>query len=43
VAFASATSPNTTVQFSSPGVYKLRLTVSDGLLSAFDELEITVA
>lgn len=41
--FASPTSPNTTVTFSAPGGYKLRLTVSDGLLSAFDELDINVA
>ncbi len=42
VTFGTSTSPITTAQFSAVGVYKLRITVSDGLLSAFDELDISV-
>lgn len=42
VTFASATSPVTTVEFSAPGDYVLRLRASDGELSAIDELLVTV-
>jgi hypothetical protein len=34
---------DTTVTFSDPGLYKLRLSVSDSLLSGFDEIDISVA
>ena len=40
--FANAASASTTVTFSSPGVYVLRLTGSDTALSAFAESTITV-
>lgn len=42
VSFTSPTSLNTNVTFSQAGSYTLRLTVSDGLLSSFDELLVTV-
>ncbi|HKR11221.1 MAG TPA: PKD domain-containing protein [Pyrinomonadaceae bacterium] len=41
-AFANANSAVTTVQFSEPGSYVLRLTASDGEYTVFDELVITV-
>ncbi len=34
---------DTTAQFSSPGTYTLRLTVSDGLLSSFADLSVSVS
>jgi hypothetical protein len=40
--FGNAASAATTVQFSQPGTYVLRLSVNDGLLTAFDELTISV-
>jgi RHS repeat-associated protein len=43
VAFASATSASTTAVFSLAGTYILRLTASDGALSAADDVRITVA
>ena len=43
VTFGNATSPATTAQFSSVGNYVLRLTVSDGVLNEFDELNVLVA
>ncbi|HET7436270.1 MAG TPA: PKD domain-containing protein, partial [Thermoanaerobaculia bacterium] len=42
VTFGDATAASTTATFAAPGVYTLRLTVSDGALSAFDEVVITV-
>lgn len=41
-AFADATSPVTTVVFKSAGIYVLRLTASDGALSASDDVTIAV-
>ena len=43
VTFGSATSPATTAQFGSVGNYVLRLTVSDGVIDEFDELNVLVA
>jgi len=43
VTFGSSTALSTTVSFSTPGFYLLRLTATDGELSAFDDLAITVA
>lgn len=43
VVYASATSASTTATFDTAGTYVLRLTASDTLLSAFDELTVTVA
>lgn len=40
--FASATSIDTTVSFTVAGVYVLRLTASDGSLSASDEMQVVV-
>lgn len=40
---ANATAVNTTVTFDAPGTYTLRLTVSDSVLSGFDELLVTVS
>jgi hypothetical protein len=40
--FADETALQTTVSFSEPGVYVLRLTADDGQLSAFDEATIVV-
>lgn len=34
---------STTAQFDAPGLYKLRLTVSDGLASGFDEINVSVS
>ncbi len=42
VAFANADSLNTTANFSTAGVYGLRLTTSDGALSATDDVVVTV-
>ena len=41
--FGDATQVSTTVQFSDPGTYVLRLTVSDSLLPGFDELTVIVS
>jgi hypothetical protein len=43
VSFGDDHSVSTTVEFSAPGTYTLRLTVSDGLLSGFDEVSVSVA
>jgi hypothetical protein len=43
VAFSNDHAASTTAQFSAAGTYVLRLTVSDGVLSAFDELTISVS
>lgn len=40
--FGDASQVSTTVQFSDPGTYVLRLTVSDSLLPGFDELTVIV-
>jgi RHS repeat-associated protein len=40
VAFTNAASAATSVQFAAPGTYVLRLTASDGALSASDDVEI---
>lgn len=42
VTFGTPTAASTTARFSVPGIYLLRLTVSDGALSNTDEVEITV-
>ena len=42
VTFANASSPTTTAQFSAAGSYVLRLTASDGALSASDDVSVTV-
>lgn len=42
VAFANANASSTQATFSVPGVYVLRLTASDGSLTAFDEVTITI-
>ena len=42
VTFANPNSASTTASFTTSGVYVLRLTVSDGLLSTSDEISITV-
>ena len=42
VTFGNSTLPATTATFSANGVYILRLTCSDSLLTAFDEAQITV-
>ncbi|MFN7916658.1 MAG: Ig-like domain-containing protein [Vicinamibacterales bacterium] len=39
---ASPTSPSTSASFSAPGTYVLRLTATDGVLSAFSDTTITV-
>jgi hypothetical protein len=41
VTFANASIASTTATFSTSGVYVLRLTASDGALSAFDEVQVT--
>ena len=43
VTFGNDSLVNTTATFSLPGLYTLRLSVSDSLLTGFDELNITVA
>ncbi len=40
--FANPASPSTTATFTASGTYRVRLTCSDSLLSAFDEAQITV-
>jgi RHS repeat-associated protein len=42
VTFTNAGSPATNASFSQPGVYVLRLTATDGFLSASDDLSVTV-
>ena len=42
VAFGNDHAASTTAQFSAAGTYVLRLTVSDGVLSSFDELIVSV-
>jgi hypothetical protein len=42
VSFAAPTSAVTTASFSAAGTYALRLSVSDGILQASDELSVTV-
>jgi hypothetical protein len=43
VSFANASALSTTARFSSAGTYILRLTVSDGLFTVFDEVAVTVS
>jgi hypothetical protein len=43
VSFGNDSLVNTTATFSLPGLYTLRLSVSDSLLTGFDELNISVA
>ncbi len=43
VSFADAASPTTTVRFEADGVFTLRLTATDGELTASDEVAFTVA
>jgi hypothetical protein len=43
ITFSNDRAASTTTQFSAAGTYVLRLTVSDGVLSAFDELTILVS
>jgi hypothetical protein len=43
VTFANANAVDTTATFSATGVYDLRLTASDSILSSFDEVRITVS
>lgn len=43
VAFVNANVSSTQASFSAPGVYVLRLTASDGSLTSFDEVAITIA
>ena len=43
VNFADATALDTAATFSDPGIYVLRLTIDDGVQSAFGELTITVS
>lgn len=42
VSFANPASPMTTATFSIGGIYRLRLTVSDGSLSASDDVEVLI-
>jgi hypothetical protein len=42
VTFADPTVTNTTATFSAPGTYELRLTATDGVLNASDEVIVTV-
>jgi len=42
VSFGNASSPDTTATFSKAGTYVLRLTASDGALSSYDEVTVTV-
>lgn len=41
IVFGSASAPQTTATFNTPGVYIARLTVSDGLLTAMSEVTVT--
>ena len=43
VTFGSATSSSTTANFAAAGVYVVKLTANDGMLSASDDLTITVS
>ncbi len=43
VVFSAPNSPSTTATFPSPGIYVLRLTVSDGALATSDELIVSYA
>jgi hypothetical protein len=43
VTFADPSAASTTATFSAAGVYVLRLSASDGALSAFDETQVTVS
>ena len=43
VGFAPANAATTTISFSAAGTYVLRLTASDGALSAYDEVQVTVS
>jgi hypothetical protein len=43
VTFAPPTAASTTATFSTAGTYVLRLTASDGALSAFDEVQVVVS
>jgi RHS repeat-associated protein len=40
--FTAATQPDTSITFSTPGAYTLRLTVDDGILPGYDEFIVTV-
>jgi hypothetical protein len=42
VTFTNASAVDTTATFSAPGSYTLRLTASNGVLSAFDDMVVTV-
>lgn len=42
VSFGNASSVDTSANFSEPGTYTLRLSASDGVLSAFDEMTVVV-
>ncbi len=42
VTFAAANNPITTATFTEPGIYVLRLTANDSLLTAFDEMTVEV-
>ena len=41
--FSPANTASTTITFSAAGTYVLRLTASDGVLSAYDEVQVTVS
>jgi hypothetical protein len=43
VTFSPASAASTTVSFSAAGTYVLRLTASDGVLSAYDEVQVVVS
>jgi hypothetical protein len=43
VTFSPANAATTTVTFSAAGTYVLRLSASDGALSSFDEVQVTVS
>jgi hypothetical protein len=43
VTFNPANAATTTITFSAAGTYVLRLTASDGALSAYDEVQVTVS
>jgi hypothetical protein len=43
VTFSPANAASTTVSFSAAGTYVLRLTASDGALSAYDEVQVVVS